>query len=154
MHTWQIQAPFLVLGCSNGKGLGRIGNGIHPFAKHPAPVVHGRLILQALFAERGHVDHLLQHFLGEHPGLTVDNLHHIAVFRNQVRQRLTTDRRGIVSRIKRGFFQRQGGQILLHGQVILEIGLLLAFLHLVERWLGNVDVTPFNQFRHLTEEER
>ncbi len=154
LHTWQGQATFFVSRGGDGKGLGGIGNGIYPFTQHLAPVFHARLILQAFFADRRHVDHLLQHFLGEDPGLAIDNLHDVAVFSNQVGQRLPADWRRIVTRIQGGFFQSQGGQVLLHGRIILEIGLLLAFLHLVKRRLGNIDIAPLDQLGHLAEEER
>jgi hypothetical protein len=38
--------------------------------------------------------------------------------------------------------------------IILEVALGLAMLDLVERWLGDVDVTTLNQFRHLAIEQR
>src|ERR1700733_13046388 len=46
--------------------------------------------------------------------------------------------------------EQQGVQL----EVILDVVLLLALLHLVERRLRDVDVTAFDQNRHLPIEER
>ena len=43
--------------------------------------------------------------------------------------------------------------VLIHRLVIFNVLFLLAFLHFVQRRLGNVDMATFNNFRHLTVEE-
>ncbi len=43
--------------------------------------------------------------------------------------------------------------VLIHRFVIFNVLFLLAFFHFVQRWLCNVDVAAFNDFRHLTIEE-
>ncbi len=43
--------------------------------------------------------------------------------------------------------------VLIHRFVIFNVLFLLAFFHFVQRWLCNVNVAAFNDFRHLTIEE-
>ena len=38
--------------------------------------------------------------------------------------------------------------------IVLDVGLALAMLDLVQRWLGNIDVSALNQLRHLPVEKR
>ena len=59
-----------------------------------------------------------------------------------------------------GFFQHQGRilgpffqQVVLHGGFIAQIEFLPAALDLVERRLGDVEVAPLDELRHLAEEE-
>ena len=52
-----------------------------------------------------------------------------------------------------GIFKGRLGHVFFHGFVVFDVLLLLAFLHFVQRWLSDVDVTALNQLRQLTEEE-
>ena len=49
--------------------------------------------------------------------------------------------------------QRDRDLVLIHRFVVFNVLFLLAFLHFVQRRLSDVDVTAFNDFRHLTIEE-
>ena len=49
--------------------------------------------------------------------------------------------------------ERDGDLILIHRFVVFNVLFLLAFLHFVQRRLGNVDVAALNDLRHLTIEE-
>src|SRR5690606_31313388 len=88
------------------------------------------------------------------PSDPLERFHHIAVFIDQLLQRLTGDTRSMFVDVQVGIFQRGLGEVILQRLVILEVLLLLAALDLVQRRLGDVDVPLFDQLRHLTEEER
>ena len=47
-------------------------------------------------------------------------------------------------------FGRLGGGELI---IILNVAFLFTFFNFVQRWLSNINITAFNQLRHLTIEE-
>ena len=55
--------------------------------------------------------------------------------------------------MQRCAIQRDRDLVLIHRFVVFNVLFLLAFLHFVQRRLGNVDVATLNDFRHLTIEE-
>ena len=73
--------------------------------------------------------------------------------RNQTLQRLAGQCRGMRVRVQGCTVKRDRDLVLIHRIVIFNVLFLLAFLHFVQRWLCNVDVATFNDFRHLTIEE-
>ncbi|CSB00207.1 Uncharacterised protein [Vibrio cholerae] len=48
---------------------------------------------------------------------------------------------------------RQCHLVLVHRLFIFDVLLLFAFLHFIQWWLSNVDVTTLNQLRHLAVEK-
>ncbi len=55
--------------------------------------------------------------------------------------------------VQRGAVHRDGDLILIHRLIIFDVLLLLAFFHLVERWLRDINMAALNDFRHLSIEE-
>ena len=55
--------------------------------------------------------------------------------------------------MQRCAIQRDRDLVLIHRFVVFNVLFLLTFLHFVQRRLSDVDVTTFNDFRHLTIEE-
>ncbi|KAF1027129.1 MAG: hypothetical protein GAK37_02513 [Pseudomonas sp.] len=84
---------------------------------------------------------------------TLESLHHHAEVVYQPLQRFTGDTRCFFVQVQAGVFQGRLRHVLFHGVVVFDVLLLLAFLHLVQRWLGDVDVTALDQLRQLAEEE-
>ena len=46
------------------------------------------------------------------------------------------------------------GQVIVHRRLVFEVHLRLATADFVQRWLRDIEVTTFDQFGHLAEEER
>ena len=149
----QIEASLGVQLRAHGERLAAVGEGVHAGAQIGAPLLHEGFVGELALVHGRHVDHLLEHQRREHPGLAVDDAHHLAVFADQVAQGLTAHRRGVVARVEGGLLQRQVGEVVLQGRVILDVGFLLALLDLVERRLGDIHMAAGNQLRHLPEEE-
>src|SRR5471032_1665975 len=117
------------------------------------PILHRRVIAQLLQADGRQVDEVLGQLLRVQTRQTLKGLHHHAEIVSQTLQRLTRDTRGFVVQVQAGIFQGRLRHVLFHGVVVFDVLLLLAFLHLVQRRLGDVDVATLDQLRQLTEEE-
>ncbi|CAM5290421.1 hypothetical protein RLIN73S_04688 [Rhodanobacter lindaniclasticus] len=71
----------------------------------------------------------------------------------QLLQRLAGDRRRVRVVGQRGVVHRAGDQVVVQRGVVLDVQLLLALLHLVQRRQADVDVAALDQLRHLPVEE-
>ncbi len=75
------------------------------------------------------------------------------VLLNQLLKRFTRQCRRIGIHVQFRAIHRQCHLVLVHRIFIFDVLLLFAFLHFVEWWLSNVDITTLNQLRHLAVEE-
>jgi hypothetical protein len=77
----------------------------------------------------------------------------VLVAAQQFLQRLARDRRCIRGVGQCSVVYCAGDQVVVERRVVLDVQLLLALLHLVQRRQADVDVAPFDQLRHLAVEE-
>ncbi|MNC23525.1 hypothetical protein D3C75_715540 [compost metagenome] len=81
--------------------------------------------------------------------------HFLAGFklRHQFFQRFASNGWCVGVGVQRCAIQCDCDLVLVHRFIIFDVLLLLAFLHFVQRWLCDIHVAAFNDFRHLTVEE-
>ena len=117
------------------------------------PLQYHFCVVHGVGIQRWQAKHFMQHFQRHQVAATTDGILGIAVVLNQLSERFIRDGRCFFGWIQRRFFQRDVSQIAFQLFLVLDVLLLLAALDFIQRWLSNVDVTAFNQLRHLTEEE-
>ena len=117
------------------------------------PILHGRVIGQLLQADRRQVDEVFGQLLRVQARQTLEGLHHHAEVVDQALQRLAGNTGRFVVQVQARVFQGRLRHVLFHGVVVFDVLLLLAFLHFVQRRLGDVDIATLDQFRQLAEEE-
>ncbi|MNY05927.1 hypothetical protein D3C86_1386620 [compost metagenome] len=117
------------------------------------PVLHRCMIGQLIHADSRQVDEVLGQFLWVQARQTLEGLHHQTEVIHQTLEGFAGDTRCLLVQVQARIFQGRLRHVLFHGVVVFDVLLLLAFLHFVQRRLGDVDVAALDQLRQLTEEE-
>ncbi|MNP40627.1 hypothetical protein D3C76_1342800 [compost metagenome] len=117
------------------------------------PTGYSLLIAQIGFSQRRLINQLFQQRAREATLHTANHFLRCVVLRDQFFQWLTRHSRSVGIGMQGRTIQSDRNLVLIHRFVVFNVLFLLAFLHFVQRWLCNVDMTAFNDFWHLTVEE-
>ena len=118
------------------------------------PVAHELGVVQIAGAHGRHVDQLLEQPLVVAPGPAPHDGLHLHVVTRQHFQRRAAHGRGLCVHMQHGVLNGAVEQHRVEFVIVLDVGLLLAALDLVQRRLRYIDVTPLDQQRDLPVEER
>ena len=136
-----------------GIAMGQFLFGVQTLGQFFQPGIESLPVFQQLPVHSRHVDEFFQYLTIIAAGKALDDGAAGNIFDGQGFQgRWRHGRRAFVG-MKLRALQGHVQQILVQLQIVLDVGFLLALFHLVQRRLGNIDMAPLDEFRHLPVEE-